>query len=71
MVPRPLLAAEDAVTLTTIHGAKGLEWPVVALLAISGQVRDRFQGVRVEPGLGLAFLQMTRTAACRSLTSTP
>ncbi|OWL94619.1 hypothetical protein CBQ26_15100 [Deinococcus indicus] len=28
-VPRPLLEAGDAVTLTTMHSSKGLEWPVV------------------------------------------
>lgn len=35
-VPRPPLEAGEALTLLTVHGAKGLEWPVVFVLNAGG-----------------------------------
>lgn len=35
-VERPPLEAGEAVTLLTVHGAKGLEWPVVFVLNVGG-----------------------------------
>ena len=35
-VPRPPLEAGEALTLLTVHGAKGLEWPVVFVLNVGG-----------------------------------
>ncbi len=36
----------DAVKILTHHGAKGLEWPVVILLDLASDVRDRLWSVR-------------------------
>ena len=44
---RPTLQAGDAVTLTTIHGSKGLEWPVVVVADLG------YQGGRDEPSIAL------------------
>jgi len=35
-------AADDVVTFSTVHAAKGLEWPVVFLLDVGSPFRDRF-----------------------------
>jgi len=37
-------AADDVVTLSTIHAAKGLEWPIVFLIDASQQLTDRQAG---------------------------
>ena len=52
-VERPALEAEDAVTLTTVHRAKGLEWPVVILAALDAGSRPSGQRVRIDPELGV------------------
>ena len=44
---RPTLQAGDAVALTTIHGSKGLEWPVVVVADLS------YQGARDETTFAL------------------
>jgi superfamily I DNA/RNA helicase len=38
-VPRPPLRSSDAVALMSIHGAKGLEWPVVAVADLARPAR--------------------------------
>lgn len=44
---RRAVAGEDAVTLTTIHGAKGLEWPIVFLAQCNQEIMP-FNGQRAE-----------------------
>lgn len=56
-VPRPSLAAGDAVALMTVHASKGLEWPLVVVpdLARSApQGRDRIL-LDAERGLALSL----------------
>ncbi|SDF05306.1 ATP-dependent exoDNAse (exonuclease V) beta subunit (contains helicase and exonuclease domains) [Thermus arciformis] len=47
-VERPPLEAGEAVTLLTVHGAKGLEWPVVFVLNVGGWNGSSFRK-RTEP----------------------
>ena len=53
-VPRPVLHADDAVTLMTVHRAKGLEWPVVMVADLAGNGGNRTPGVLLEPDIGVA-----------------
>lgn len=54
-VPRPpLVAGEDAATLTSVHGSKGLEWPVVVLPDLDRRVPLRSDPVLYDPGLGVS-----------------
>lgn len=46
-IGRSQLQQDDAVTLTTIHGAKGLEWPVVFLAQCNQEIMP-FNGQRTE-----------------------
>lgn len=39
---------EDAITLRTWHGAKGLEWPVVAVCNLDRQVKPRLPSLNLE-----------------------
>lgn len=54
-LPRPVLQAGDAVTLTTVHRSKGLEWPVVfvADLSYEGAGDDTSFVLDAEHGLGV------------------
>lgn len=54
-VPRPVLHADDAVTLMTVHRAKGLEWPVVVVADLAGNGGNRTPPVLLEPALGVAM----------------
>lgn len=42
-----LLAGEDAVTISTWHAAKGLEWPVTVLFGLESPIETRSWGVHV------------------------
>ncbi|NBC96828.1 MAG: UvrD-helicase domain-containing protein, partial [Deinococcus-Thermus bacterium] len=53
-VERPALEAGDAVTLTTIHRSKGLEWPWVVVAALDAGTRGRPPALRMDPELGVA-----------------
>lgn len=54
-VPRPPLSASDAITLSTIHGAKGLEWPIVILAGLGRLGRGAPPALRLDPEVGVAF----------------
>ncbi len=54
-VPRPPLRSSDAVTLMTIHGAKGLEWPVVVVADLARRTRAEAEEVVVDPDLGVTL----------------
>jgi ATP-dependent helicase/nuclease subunit A len=42
------------VTLTTVHGSKGLEWPVVVLPDLDRRVPTRSDSVLCDPELGVS-----------------
>lgn len=55
VIPRPPLEAGDAVSLMTIHGSKGLEWPVVFVPDLA---RDKPKGrgkLSIDSNMGVAF----------------
>lgn len=54
-LPRPSLEAHDAVSLATIHFAKGLEWPVVIVPDLSRQSRGNDPRVRLDAARGVAL----------------
>ncbi|MEX2502157.1 MAG: UvrD-helicase domain-containing protein [Trueperaceae bacterium] len=53
-VDRPSLEAGDAVTLTTVHKSKGLEWPWVVVAALDARGRNDAPAVRFGPEVGVA-----------------
>jgi len=52
---RPPLASGDAVTLSTIHSAKGLEWPVVFLVGLDYKGKTHTPDVLLAPELGVGL----------------
>ena len=62
-IPRPPIDAGDAVSLMTIHGSKGLEWPVVFVPDLARKKPNRFSTVSVDNQLGVAFDFELPTAA--------
>lgn len=55
-LPRPPVAGADAVTLTTVHGAKGLEWPLVITVGLENDPHPALpEGLVLHPTLGVAW----------------
>lgn len=54
-IPRPPIDAGDAVSLMTIHGSKGLEWPVVLVPDLARKKPNSFSTLSVDNDLGIAF----------------
>ena len=54
-VPRPSIEAHDAVTVSTVHGAKGLEWPIVVLPTSTRTNNGRTPLIHFDPRLGVAL----------------
>jgi ATP-dependent helicase/nuclease subunit A len=52
---RPPLEAQNAVSLMTIHAAKGLEWPVVVIPDLSHQNKNDSPVVLFDPDFGVAL----------------
>jgi ATP-dependent helicase/nuclease subunit A len=58
-VARPKLQAGNAVTLMSVHGSKGLEWPVVVLAGMDRASSGRAPDVIVDHERGVAFAVAT------------
>lgn len=54
-IARPMLQMEDAVSLMTIHGAKGLEWPIIILPDLTRNLNINTPPIYFEAELGAAF----------------
>lgn len=54
-LPRPTLAAGDAVALMTVHRAKGLEWPLVVLADLDYKGRSQDAAVLIDRHRGVAL----------------
>lgn len=54
-VPRPSLEAGDAVTLSTMHSSKGLEWPVVVVADLNWSAPNEVGEVLLDAEFGLGL----------------
>ena len=59
-VPRPLIAASNAVSLMTIYAAKGLEWGAVFVADLSKERPKSYPAVRFDAQLGVAVKSKTQ-----------
>lgn len=65
-VARPPLRASGAVSLLTMHAAKGLEWPAVVVADLSAPSRPNTAAVLIDPELGFTISPPTRLRERRS-----
>ena len=54
-LPRPAVEGGNAVSLMTIHGSKGLEWPVVFIPDLSHRSQSDSSVIRFDAALGVAL----------------
>jgi ATP-dependent helicase/nuclease subunit A len=54
-VPRPPLEVKDAVSLMTIHAAKGLEWPVVVVADLTRSIPNNSPPIYFDPDIGVGL----------------
>jgi ATP-dependent helicase/nuclease subunit A len=54
-VPRPPREAGNAVSLTTSHSAKRLEWPVAVVPDLARESPTEFYPILLDPMLGVAL----------------
>ncbi|MBK8464923.1 MAG: UvrD-helicase domain-containing protein [Chloracidobacterium sp.] len=54
-IPRPPLDSKNAVSLMTVHKAKGLEWPVVFIPDLARDVKTAIEPLMIDTELGVAF----------------
>lgn len=54
-VARPVLVGQDAVSLMTIHSAKGLEWPVLAVVDLNRPLPPNFSPLLMDSQLGVGL----------------
>lgn len=54
-VPRPAMEARDAISLMSVHNAKGLEWPIVIIPDITGRSSGGVGATLFDAQAGVAF----------------
>ena len=63
-------AGVDAVTITTIHASKGLEYPIVILAGMGGEISKKSSGryaINNEFGLGFSYFDFEKNLKCKNI----